>query len=97
MPTRQLTSDNGIVREYLVRDDGGQEIGTDVEAVRTPQQVNETKIRSRVAATLAANATYLALPTRTSTQIAVQVEALTRQNIALGRLLVGLLDTTDGT
>jgi len=97
MSTRQLISDDGAVRQYRVRDDGGQEIGTDVESVRTPNQINEATIHKRIAAALAANATYLALPTRTNAQVAAQVEVLTRQNAALIRLVAGLLDTTDGT
>jgi len=99
MPTRKLIpSDDPRVRRFLILDDDGQMVGTDEETVRTPQQVNETTIRGRAAAALTTNATYLALPTpRTNTQVAAQVEQLTRQNAALTRLVAGLLNTTDGT
>ncbi len=97
MPTRQLVEDNGIIRRYRVLNDAGQEVGTDTETIPTPAQVNGATLRRRVATALTANATYLALPTpRTNAQIAAQVEALTRQNAALIRLVAGLLDTTDG-
>jgi hypothetical protein len=97
MFTRQLIEDNGITRRYRVLDDASQEIGTDVETIPTPAQVNGATLRGRVATALTTNATYLALPLpRTNAQIVAQVEALTRQNIALIRLVAGLLDT-DGT
>jgi len=97
MPTRQLIEDNGRVRRYRILDDANQEIGTDEETVRTPGQVNETTMRNRVAVALTANATYLALATPTNAQTTAQVQRLTRECSALIRLLVGLLDTTDGT
>jgi len=98
MPTRELiTSDDPTVRRYRVRDDAGQEIGTDVEAVRTPRQVNETTIRSRVAALLTPSAAYLALPNPTATQTTAQVQRNARLTIALAKIALGQLDTTDGT
>ena len=98
MTTREPISDDGRVRRFRVYNDAGQQIGTDEETVPTPEQLNEATIRRRVATALTANATYLGLPTpRTNTQIAAQVEVLTRQNVALIRLVAGLLDTTDGT
>ncbi len=98
MPTRELIhSDDPTVRRYRVRDDGGREIGTDVEAVRTPQQVNESTLRSRAAQALATNAAFLALVAPTNAQNATQVQRLTRECSALIRLLLELTDTTDGT
>jgi len=99
MTTREpIPSSNPRVRRYLVRDDAGREIGTDEETIPTTEQVNETTLRGRVATALTTNATYLGLPTpRANAQVVAQVEALTRQNIALTRLVAGLLDTTDGT
>ena len=97
MTTRQLIEDNGIIRLWRVLD-GAQEVGTDVEPIPTPAQINGAKLQGRVAMALTTNATYLALPTpRTNAQVAAQVEALTRQNAALIRLVAGLLDTTNGT
>jgi len=99
MTTREPTpSSNPRVRLWRVRNDAGQEIGTDEETILTTAEVSETTLRGRVATALTTNATYLALPMpRTNAQMATQIEALTRQNIALGRLVAGLLDATDGT
>jgi len=65
---------------------------------RPVTELNRTTLRRRVATSVTTNATYLGLPTpRTNAQIATQVEALTRQNTALIRLMLELLDTTEGT
>jgi hypothetical protein len=99
MPTRQLIETTESFRRYLVLDHvTNQVVGTDVEAIPTPAQVNGATLRGRVATALTTNTTYLALPApRTNAQVAAQVEALTRQNAALIRLVAGLLATTDGT
>lgn len=99
-PTRQLIEDNGITRRFLVRDDVGQEIGTDVETILTPAQINGATIRGRVAALLAPSVAYLALPSPpgpTAAQTTAQVQRNTRLTIALAKLMLELLDTTDGT
>lgn len=98
MPTtRELVETTESFRRYRVRDDDGREIGTDVEAIPTPQQINETTIRGRVAALLAASVAYLALPSPTAAQTTAQVQRNTRLTIALGKLALAQLDTTDGT
>jgi len=97
MTTRQLVKDDGTHRWWRILD-GDQVVGTDVETIPTPTQVNGTTLRGRVSTALTNNATYLGLPMpRSNAQVAMQVEALTRQNAALIRLVAGLLDTTDGT
>lgn len=97
MTTRELKETTESFRRFLVRGDDGREIGADVETIPTPVQTNGATLRGRVATALTTNATYLALPQpRTNAQVAAQVEALTRQNVALIRLVAGLLDTTDG-
>jgi len=75
------------------------------------RQPVEQVLRDRAAAALAANvtdqadnATYLAIASPSAAQVAAQVRALTRQSTtqareltAVIRLLLGLLDSTDGT
>jgi len=100
MTTRQLVSNDGVVRRYRVLNDTGDPIGTDEETVPTPEMVNEAMIRGRVAALLAASVAYLALPSPpgpTAAQTTAQVQRNTRLVIALGKLALGQLDTTDGT
>jgi len=97
---RRLIDDTGITRVYEVVDDDGQMVGTDEETVRTPQQVNETAIRGRVAALLAPGVAYLALPSPpgpTAAQTTAQVQRNTRLTIALAKLALGQLNTTEGT
>ncbi len=100
MNTRQLISDNGIVRKYRVVNDTGQQIGTDDEVIPTLEMVNEAMIRSRIAALLAASVAYLALPNPpgpTVVQTTAQVQRNTRLTIALAKIALGQLDTTEGT
>lgn len=97
MTTRQLISDDGRVRRYRVLDDAGQQIGVDEEWTPTAEEVNAQTLRSRAAAALSANATFLALGSPTNAQVLTQVQRLTRECSALIRLAMNLLDTTDGT
>jgi hypothetical protein len=48
-------------------------------------------------AAITANLNYLAIPAPTQTQAVAQVAVLTRQVNAVMRILLGLLDSTDGT
>jgi len=99
MSTRQLISDDGIVRRYRVFD-GAKEIGIDEEIISTPEQINEVTIRSRIAALLAVSIAYLAIPSPpgpTAAQTTAQVQRNTRLTIALAKLALGQLDTTEGT
>jgi hypothetical protein len=108
---RILISDDGHMRRYEVRDNGGQVVGYDDEPVLTTEQANGVTLRDRARAALAANvtdqadnATYLLIPSPSAAQVAAQVRALTRQSntqarelTAVIRILLGDLDTTDGT
>jgi len=97
MTTRELISNDGRVRRFRVFNDAGQQIGTDDELIPTPEEVNAVTLRSRLLQQLAANAAYLGLPTPTNAQNTVHLRRVTQQNSALIRLMLELLDTTDGT
>lgn len=63
----------------------------------TAEETNSATLRDRAQQALAANATYLALGNPSNAQVVQQVGRLTRECSAVIRLLLGLLDTTDGT
>ena len=56
---------------------------------------NYLTIRSQAQTAMTGNTTYLALASPTAAQNTAQVKALTRQNNAMIRLLLGLLDGTN--
>lgn len=61
-----------------------------------PEETNAATLRDKITVGLAANVAYLAIGAPSAAQVAAQVRALTRQNIALGRLVLGRLDAIDG-
>jgi hypothetical protein len=61
-----------------------------------PQQVNADALHSKAAAALDRNVAYLAVTSPTNAQVAAQVKLLTQENSALIRMVLGLLDSTDG-
>ena len=67
---------------------------TSAQAVAT---TNAGTIRQKAAAALAANATFLALPSPTNAQVVAQVQRNAKECSAVIRLLLGLLDSTTGT
>ena len=58
---------------------------------------NNAAIRPKAVAALAANAAFLSNSSPTDADIVAQVRLLTRECQGLIRLLLGELDTTDGT
>lgn len=61
----------------------------------TTSSTTYTALRDRVRQGLDANRTYLSLASPGAAQNTAQVKALTRQNVALTRLVLGLLDGTE--
>lgn len=75
--------------------------GNVIQAVTRIQDVTADVVtldlHAKARAAMAVNAAFLALPTPSAAQVAAQVKALTRQNNALIRLLVGSDLLTDNT
>ena len=97
MTTRELISNDGRARRFRVFNDAGQQIGTDEELIPTPDEVNAATIRSRLLQALAANAAHLAKTTTTNAENTAHLRRVTQELSALIRLMLELLDTTDGT
>lgn len=70
-------------------------VDEEIVEVDITEEVNEITLRDRAALALEANRTYLAIPSPTAADIRLQVERLTRQNQALIRLVVSVLDDVD--
>ena len=92
---RQLISESDGARTYRVTDATGIPTGWDVEPIPTTGDVNTATLRTRAQQALATNSSYLQLGTPTAAQVALQVQRLTRQQNAVIRLLLGLVDTIE--
>ena len=97
MSTRKLVFENDRIRRYQVFGDAGQLTGTDDETILTPEMTNAATIRSRLQQAIAANTTHLAKTTTTNAENTAHLRRVTQQNSALIRLMLELLDTTEGT
>lgn len=60
-------------------------------------EANRNSIRDKAAQAIATNDAFLALGNPNNAQTLTQVQRLTRENTALIRLVIGALDSTDGT
>jgi hypothetical protein len=97
MTNRVLISDDGRVRRYRVTNDMGLPIGMDEEAIPTTAEANDSILRDKIMLALSSNAVYLAIANPTTAHNAQQLGRLTRQTSALIRLIMGSVDTTEGT
>jgi hypothetical protein len=62
-----------------------------------PAQLALDDLKTKAANAIGGNITALGVGSPTNAQVVAQVKALTRQNNALIRIVLGLLDSTDGT
>lgn len=105
---RAWGSDGRIIEQTVGRGDGTGtrttydergEVASTVEVkdlpVVPPSERNRRSIEDRLRQALDNNRTYLALPAPTAAQQRAQVARLTRENNALIRLVLDLLDTDD--
>ena len=58
---------------------------------------NRKSLQTKASNAIATNNNFLAIASPTNAQAVAQVQLLTRENTAIIRLLLGLLDSTDGT
>jgi hypothetical protein len=58
---------------------------------------NVADLQSKAQNAIDANSTFLAIASPTNAQAVAQIQRLTRENTAIIRLLLGLLDSTAGT
>lgn len=82
-----------VTRPYTAEENAS----ADARAAEAARGANEATIRSRAATALAANNAFLALSSPTNAQVLAQTKVLTRENTALIKLALGLLDDTTGT
>lgn len=58
---------------------------------------NDASLRTKASNAIAANDAFLAIASPTNAQVVAHVQRLTRENTALIRLVIGQLDSTNGT
>lgn len=88
------TDPTGTTTETLPYDDR-ELAAADARALLSAQAVNASTLQARATAALKTNRNFLALTAPTTAQAVAQVKALTRQNVALFRLVAELLDGTE--
>lgn len=92
---RTLIEETPRFRRYRVTNGQGQVTGEDVEPILAGEQLTEQSLRSKASGALAVNNTFLGLATPDAAAVRLQVQRLTRENNALIRLVLDLLDVDD--
>lgn len=77
--------------------DASENSAADMRATAERDATNAAALRDKARTAIVANDAYLALVSPTNAQTVAQVQRLTRENTALIRLVIGALDTTNGT
>lgn len=95
--TKTLVRQTDRIRVYEIREDDGTLACLSEEPIPTAEDTNAATLRDRAQQALAANATFLANASPTNAQVLAQTRLLTRQTSVLIRLVLNLLDSTDGT
>ena len=96
--TREAVVDNGDgtgTRTTYDADGNVESVEVKGLPVEPPSEKNRRSIEDRLRQRIDANRDYLALASPTAAQQRAQVARLTRENNALIRLVLGLLDTDD--
>ena len=78
-------------------DAGGHQVWASLVRTPTPEETNLATLQAQAAAAMATNRTAIAAPTGgvTLAQAVGQIKALSAQNNALIRIVLGLLDATN--
>jgi hypothetical protein len=85
------TNGTVLVQRPLTAGESADLAARDTAATET---ANEATLRSRAQQAITNNTTYLGVTTPSNAQVVAQVAALTKQNAALIRLVIGQLDAT---
>lgn len=80
-----------------VFDGQGRLISEEVVTVDTTAETTQADLRTKARQALSTNATFLGIAAPTNAQLTTQLKAITRQNNALIRLLIGTDLLTDNT
>ena len=93
MSTEKVISNDGVTR-VVETWDGTTLLNTRTEAIPTLQDINLAALRAQAANALAQNTAAQGIANPTNAQVIGQVKALSAQNNALIRIVLGLLDAT---
>jgi molecular chaperone DnaK (HSP70) len=94
---RTLVETTAIYKRYQVTNAQGKVIGQDIEPILTGADANAQDLQNKARNAIQTNNTFLGLANPTTAQVTTQVQNLTKENTALIKLMLGLLDDTAGT
>lgn len=94
---RTLIETTATYRRYRITNAAGVEIGEDREAILSGADANAQDLQDKARNAIQANKNFLAIASPTNAQVIQQVQTLTKENTALIKLMLGLLDDTAGT